>query len=141
MTDHREIAFENAIVHSLTTSGGYELGDAKLYDRARALHPASRSKLHPITQPKRWKAIAEYYGASTQEAFLNELTIALDTRGTLDVLRHGIDFFGQTFEFAYFAPASGMNPETARLYSSKSPDRHSPSPLQPASMSNPSISS
>ena len=26
------------------------------------------------------------------------------------------NFFGQTFHLAYFAPASGMNPETAKLY-------------------------
>ena len=32
------------------------------------------------------------------------------------MLRHGLDFFGQTFHLAYFAPASGLNPETAKLY-------------------------
>jgi hypothetical protein len=36
MADHREIAFEAAVEHSLTTSGGYEKGDPALYDRTRA---------------------------------------------------------------------------------------------------------
>jgi hypothetical protein len=47
MADHREIAFESAVEHSLTTFGGYEKGDPALYDRASALHPKLRSRLHP----------------------------------------------------------------------------------------------
>jgi len=34
MIDHREIAFEAAVEHSWITSGGYENGDAALYDHA-----------------------------------------------------------------------------------------------------------
>jgi type I restriction enzyme R subunit len=116
MVDHREIAFESAIIHSLTTSGGYEQGDPKLYDRTRALHPQLVLSFVQSTQPRQWQAIADYYGANAPEAFLSELAITLDSRGTLDVLRHGLDFFGQTFALAYFAPASGLNPDTAKLY-------------------------
>ena len=32
------------------------------------------------------------------------------------VLRHGFKCFGKLFRVAYFAPASGLNPETQRLY-------------------------
>src|ERR1700722_4678391 len=116
MVDHREIAFESAVEHSLTTSGGYEEGDAALYDRTRSHHPHLIVDFVQTTPPKSWQAIATYYGANAAEAFLNELTLALDSRGTLDVLRHGLDFFGQTFHLAYFAPASGLNPETEKLY-------------------------
>ena len=118
MVDHREIAFESAVEHSLATCGGYEKGDSAFYDRPRALHPHLVLDFVQTTQPKSWQAIAAYYGANAAEAFLNELTLALDSRGTLDVLRHGLDFFGQTFHLAYFAPASGLNPETAKLYKS-----------------------
>src|ERR1035438_6615061 len=114
MADHREIAFEAAVEHSLTTSGGYERGDPALYDRARALHPHLVLDFVQTTQPKQWQVIADYYAANAGETFLAELTLALESRGTLDVLRHGLDFFGQTFHLAYFAPASGLNPETAR---------------------------
>ena len=116
MVDHREIAFESAVEHSLLTSGGYEKGNPAQYDRTRALHPHLVLGFVQSTQPKSWQAIAAYYGNSAADAFLAELTLALDTRGTLDVLRHGLDFFGQTFHLAYFAPASGLNPETAKLY-------------------------
>jgi len=116
MVDHREIAFESAVEHSLLTSGGYEKGNPAQYDRTRALHPHLVLGFVQSTQPKSWQAIAAYYGNSAADAFLAELTLALDTRGTIDVLRHGLDFFGQTFHLAYFAPASGLNPETAKLY-------------------------
>ena len=118
MADHREIAFEAAVEHSLITSGGYEHADPALYDRARALHPHVVLDFVRATQPKSWHVIADYYGADANETFLTELTLALESRGTLDVLRHGLDFFGQTFHLAYFAPASGLNPETAKLYRS-----------------------
>ena len=118
MVDHREIAFEDAIEHSLTTSGGYEKGDPALYDRTRALHPHIVLEFVQTTQPKPWKVLADYYGASAGDALLGELVLALESRGTLDVIRHGLDFFGQTFALAYFAPASGLNPETAKLYKS-----------------------
>src|ERR1039457_1113988 len=116
MADHREIAFESAVEHSLTTYGGYEKCDPALYDQARALHPQLVLDFIQTTQPKQWQGIADYYGPNADETFLTELTLALESRGTLDVLRHGLDFFGQAFHLAYFAPASGMNPETAKLY-------------------------
>src|SRR6202011_663195 len=113
MEDHREIAFEDAVAHSLLTSGGYEKGDPSLYNRARALHPAITLDFVQQTQSTAWKVLADYYGDRAADAFLDELTKALESRGTLDVLRHGVDFFGQTFRLAYFAPVSGLNPETA----------------------------
>jgi len=38
------------------------------------------------------------------------------SEGCLSVLRHGFKCFGKCFRVAYFAPASGMNPNTQRLY-------------------------
>jgi len=116
MVDHREIAFETAVEHSLLTAGGYDKGDPAQYDRTLALHPHLVLKFVQTTQPSKWQTIVAYYGKGAGEAFLAELVLALDGRGTLDVLRHGLDFFGQTFQLAYFAPASGLNPETAKLY-------------------------
>ena len=40
----------------------------------------------------------------------------LNYEGCLKVLRHGFRCFGQLFHAAYFAPASGLNPETQQRY-------------------------
>ena len=74
MVDHREIAFESAVEHSLTTSGGYEKGDPALYDRTRALHARLVLDFVQTTQPKSWQAIAAYYSGNAAEAFLLHLT-------------------------------------------------------------------
>ena len=68
MVDHREIAFEIAVKHSLTTSGGYEKGDAALYDRNRALHPRLGLEFVQTTQAKSSQAIATWYGAIAMRA-------------------------------------------------------------------------
>ena len=49
---------------------------------------------------------------------LDDLCRALDSEheGCLSVLRHGFKCFGKLFRVAYFAPASGLNPETQKLY-------------------------
>jgi type I restriction enzyme R subunit len=116
MIDHKEKAFEDSIEASLVEHGGYERGDRDAFDRERAMFPREALSFVQSTQKRAWKVLGDYYGTRAETAFLDELTKALDARGTLDVLRHGVDFFGQTFRVAYFAPASGLNPESAKQY-------------------------
>ncbi len=116
MIDHKEKSFEAAVEESLVSQGGYQSGDPKAFDRERAIHPQDVLAFVQSTQQKAWGVLAAYYGPRADSAFLDELTKALDARGTLDVLRHGLDFFGHTFRLAYFAPASGLNPESAAQY-------------------------
>ena len=40
----------------------------------------------------------------------------MDSRGSLDVMRHGFKCFGEPIKVAYFEPAHGMNPEELALY-------------------------
>jgi len=53
-----------------------------------------------------------------EETLLDDLCRALDSpyEGCLSVLRHGFKCFGKLFRVAYFAPASGLNPDTQKLY-------------------------
>ncbi|MGH9022239.1 MAG: type I restriction endonuclease subunit R, partial [Acidimicrobiia bacterium] len=48
--------------------------------------------------------------------FRSRLVAALDKRGTVDLLRNGVEDQGVKFKLAYFKPASGMNPALAALY-------------------------
>jgi type I restriction enzyme R subunit len=51
-----------------------------------------------------------------EERFLARLTKELDSRGTLDVLRHGVTDYGVTLRLCFFKPAHGMAPEAVDLY-------------------------
>lgn len=65
---------------------------------------------------KEWERLATIHGEEVERKFLLRLYKELDNRGMLDVLRHGVVDYGVRFHLAFFAPASGLNPETRRLY-------------------------
>jgi len=115
---HTEYAFETAIEHHLTTTGGYVKGDRETFDPARALFPAEVIAFIQATQPKEWEYLARLQKDKAEETLLDNLCRALNSghEGCLSVLRHGFKCFGKLFRVAYFAPASGMNPDTQKLY-------------------------
>ena len=51
------------------------------------------------------------HGDNLERLIVEALVRELDLKGTLDVLRHGFKFYGQTFRLAWFKPAHGLNPE------------------------------
>jgi type I restriction enzyme R subunit len=114
--DHRERAFEAAIEYSLLNEGGYSKADPANFDRGRALDPTLLLPFIRETQPKDWAAIDKHYGDRAEQVLLDDLCHALDTQGMLDVLRHGFKCFGKLLRVAYFAPASGLNPDTQLRY-------------------------
>ncbi|MEP7217900.1 MAG: type I restriction endonuclease [Bacteroidota bacterium] len=115
-TNIREIAFEQAIEHHLLTAGGYAGANRMDFDKERALDPVVLLPFIQETQPKFWKEIESYYGDRAAGTLLDDLCRAMDTRGSLDVIRHGFKCFGREVRVAYFPPAHGMNPDTITLY-------------------------
>src|ERR1035438_2176588 len=114
MTLHKEISFESEICQHLAAHGWlYAEGDAAGYDRARALFPADVLAWVQATQPKAWEAIVKNHGAGAADTLLTRLRASLDQRGTLDVLRHGIELLGlrDKLSLAQFKPALTMNPD------------------------------
>jgi type I restriction enzyme R subunit len=118
MKQHTEHAFETAIEHYLTTSGGYEKSRPEDFDLERALFPQDALAFIKSTQPKEWDYLVHLQKEKAEEILLEDLCRALNSEheGCLKVLRHGFKCFGKLFRMAYFAPASGMNPDTQRLY-------------------------
>ena len=116
--DHQEKAFESAIEHHLATAGGYVKGDRDGFDVERAIFPAEVLAFVKATQPNEWAYLAGLQKDKAEETLLDDLCRALDSEheGCLSVLRHGFKCFGKLFHVAYFAPASGMNPETKTRY-------------------------
>jgi type I restriction enzyme, R subunit len=114
--DHKERAFENAIEHHLITKGGYGKTDQAFFDQHRALDATQLIPFIQETQPDGWQSLEKIHGTSTEGILLDDLCKALDSRGSLDVLRHGFKSYGKAIKVAHFKPAHGMNPETETLY-------------------------
>ena len=118
MKQTTEYAFETAIEDYLTTVGGYEKGDRDRFDTERGLFVSDVIAFIRKTQPQEWEYLASLHKEKTEEILIDDLCRALnsDYEGCLTVLRHGFKCFGKLFRIAYFAPASGMNPDTQALY-------------------------
>ena len=123
MALHNEIAFETDICNHLAAQGwlysepGTE-GDASGYDTPRALYPADLLAWVQATQPQAWEALVKNHGAAAPAMLLDRLRKALDDRGTLEVLRVGIDLLGlkSPLKLAQFKPALAMNPDLQARY-------------------------
>lgn len=119
MNIHKELSFENDICAHLAANGWLHApGDAAGHDRARALFPADLSAWVQATQPDAWAALAKTHGAAAETVLADRLRKSLDDRGTLEVLRTGIEIAGvkTRIVMAQFRPAMGMNPEIVRRY-------------------------
>jgi type I restriction enzyme, R subunit len=119
MSLHKEIAFESEICQHLAAHGWLHAdGDAALYDRALALLPADVLAWVQATQPNAWEALTKNHGAKAGDTLLARLRDQLNQRGTLDVLRHGIELLGlrAPLKLAEFKPALAMNPDILARY-------------------------
>ncbi|EPY02317.1 type I restriction endonuclease subunit R [Magnetospirillum fulvum] len=116
---HREIAFEDDICAHLAANGWlYDPADASAYDRARALFPADVLAWVRDTQPKAWEALVRAHGAAAETMLLDRLRKQLDDRGTLDVLRVGLEMVGpkEPVRLARFRPSLALNPALEAEY-------------------------
>jgi type I restriction enzyme R subunit len=70
------------------------------------------------TQPKAWEALEKNHGTQAGEVLLGRLRDSINQRGTLDVLRHGIELIGlrQPLMLAQFKPALAINPDILTRY-------------------------
>jgi type I restriction enzyme R subunit len=119
MSLHKESSFEDDICEHLASHGWlYSPANAAHYDRAKALFPADVFDWIKQTQPKAWEALSKNHGSQVDEVLLNRLRDSLNARGTLDVLRRGIEMLGlrQPLELAQFKPASAINTDILTKY-------------------------
>lgn len=132
---HLERTLESAIVRSMVKNGlvsreapfgygripaedrGYIERRANKYDARLGLDTELVIQFLQTTQAKEWEKLEQVHGEQREERFLKRLADELDRRGAIDVLRGTVKDHGCTFRLAYFAPASGLNPEHAKLYS------------------------
>jgi type I restriction enzyme R subunit len=120
-----ERGFEDAITVSLVEVGGYRIckwdthadwvGD---FDRNHGLDAAELFAFIAQTQPTAWERLVGVHGgeAGARAQFADRLAKQLDERGTVDVLRHGVNDHGVEVRLAFFKPAHGLTPELTERY-------------------------
>ncbi|MBL8940109.1 MAG: type I restriction endonuclease subunit R [Archangium sp.] len=119
MSLHKEISFEDEVCEYLKVHDWlYSVGDATDYDRARALFPADVLAWVQATQPTAWETLTKNHGSKAAVTVLDRLRAELNLRGTLDVLRNGIDLLGlkEPLRLAQFKPSLAMNPDVIARY-------------------------
>ena len=119
MSLHKEINFETEICKHLGANGWlYNEGDAAGYDRTLALFPADVLAWVQTAQPQAWEILAKNHGDKAGETLVARLRDQINQRGTLDVLRHGIELLGlkQPLQVAQFKPALAINPDILARY-------------------------
>lgn len=93
--NHRESAFEDAIEHHLLNVAGYVRGEPTNFDQQRAVDPTVFIPFVKETQPETWESLEKLHGGDTQSIVLDDLCKAMDSQGSLAVIRHGFKCFGK----------------------------------------------
>ena len=111
----REIGFEKEI-EDYFLNNGYLKGKNEEYDVEHALDISILFEFLENTQPEKIKKLKEYYGNNFKIKIISRIADELNSRGTVDVLRHQVKDYGVYLDLAYFKPVSKLNPETLALY-------------------------
>ncbi len=115
---HGEGAFESAIEAHLLTNGWVQ-GTAWHFRRDLGLDTAVLFEFIGATQPKQWERLVGLHGGDPSQAqhkFSKRLAAEIDSRGTLDVLRRGVEDMGVKIRLAFFKPAHALTPDLFALY-------------------------
>jgi len=121
-----EAAFESFICDWLVDHGGFDackVGNAQGaptdFDPARGLDTAELVQFIGATQAESWETLKQRLGGDpdvAQAKFADRLASEIDKRGTVDVLRHGVQDHGITIRLAYFRPAHGLTQDLVERY-------------------------
>jgi type I restriction enzyme R subunit len=119
MSIHKEIHLEDEICADLKAAGWlYDAADASRYNRPQALFVDDAVAWIKASQPKTWEAIEKSHGAAAAKVVAERLRKALDSQGTLAVLRQGFEMVGLKHAVAMcqFKPALAMNADLQARY-------------------------
>lgn len=116
---HKEHHFEAAICEHLLTNGWlYAEGDAANYDKQNALYMPDLLAWFETTQPDSLQRLNKTHGAATVKNLAERVRKNLNDRGTLDVLRRGVEMLGlaKPLSLVQFKPALAINPVIQQHY-------------------------
>lgn len=119
MSLHRESHFESEICQHMAANGWlHDEGDAAKFDRAPGLFPPDLLAWLEATQPESFQRLTKTHGPALPAILAERVRKNLNERGTLDVLRRGIDMLGlrEPLMLAQFKPALAINPAIQARY-------------------------
>lgn len=121
MALHQEHHFESEICAHIAAHGWlYAEGDAALFDRNHGLFMPDLLAWVQETQPDSWQRLSKTHGAALPQVLAERVrkSLNLPDRGTLDVLRRGVEMLGlpTPLMLAQFRPALAINPATLAHY-------------------------
>ncbi|HQZ03938.1 MAG TPA: DEAD/DEAH box helicase family protein [Thauera sp.] len=119
MNLHQEHHFEAEICAHLAAHGWlYAEGDAALFDRAHGLFLPDLLAWVETTQPESFQRLSKTHGAALPAVLAERVRKNLNERGTLDVLRRGVEMLGlrEPLMLAQFKPALAINPAIQANY-------------------------
>ncbi|WP_342320225.1 type I restriction endonuclease subunit R [Burkholderia pseudomallei] len=116
---HLERHFEAEICQSLAANGWLHAdGDAAHYDRAHALYMPDVLAWIETSQPDTWQRLTRTHDLALKERLAERVRKSLNERGTLDVLRRGVEMLGlkEPLSLVQFKPALALNPVIQQRY-------------------------
>ncbi|MGE8281255.1 MAG: type I restriction endonuclease subunit R [Stenotrophomonas sp.] len=119
MNLHLEERFEREICAHLAANGWlYAEGDAANYDRQSALYLPDLLAWVEHTQSDSWQRLLKTHDSQLPVRVAERVRKNLDERGTLDVLRRGVEMLGlkEPLSLVQFKPSLAMNPVTQQRY-------------------------
>ncbi len=95
MTLHKEVHFESDLCAALAALGWlYSEKDIEGFDRANGLYLPDLIAWLDETQPQAWALVTKNHGGDAAKRVAERIRKGLDERGTLDVLRRGVEMVG-----------------------------------------------
>jgi type I restriction enzyme, R subunit len=116
---HKEVNFEREICQHLASHGWlYSEGDAAGYERQHGVFLPDLLAWIEATQAQSWERLNKAHGANLGELLAARVRKNLDERGTLEVLRRGVEMLGlkEPLALVQFKPALAMNPAIQAHY-------------------------
>ncbi|MGG3959839.1 type I restriction endonuclease [Bhargavaea massiliensis] len=111
--DRSEKALETAIEADLLEAG-YVRGLG--YNRDTCLDHDTLMTFIQTSQPAVWQKLEKHFKSDTANQIIARLVKELELRGTLEVLRKGIDLFGQQIKLVYFKPEHELSEQALARY-------------------------
>lgn len=114
---HSEQAFEETIEAHLLANG-WRKGEASSYRVDLGFDGFELVSFVHDSQPDAWERLVTHHGSTdgAQSALYKRVADEIDARGTLDVLRKGVEVNWIRFYLAYWRPAHRITPELWDLY-------------------------